>query len=654
MNVKTPASMAFFLAAAVLLTIKLTAGPSGGKMILLTEKRGIMLFNDGDWESWNRGLPENFTPVKLSSDPDGNFYLVTLKSGLYTRKFSHREWYSLNSPEFLTRKKTGKPGEYRKISAFAINNSHPENIGLATKHALYLSGDRGKTWKNISLRGLHRRNYITSICLRGKENRIYAGTSYKGIFVRKGKRFYKHSAGILPVKFSTQVNFYEEINSLSASTDGHTLAAGMAFGGGLYLKRNSGRWINMNIPFTKKNSSFIHQVRVDEERIVASTDEGIFTFGKTGKSWERKDTGIYTKNVPENVNPLGLYVLKPAGVDRPVFIHINSYSDPGSTLIPASKDRRGIYSSAHSLSRKLERLVRTIKKSGLNSIVMDMKDDFGYLYYPSEVPTARMAGAVRRPVNIRKILDALKKNGIYSIARIVAFKDRVLFRAWGNRYAIINGKTGKAWNGTPGEYWVDPHSDFVQKYNIDIAVELQELGFDEIQFDYIRFPTDGPTRLCRFRYREKRDIFKSEVITDFLTRAKSRLRIPVSIDIYGFNAWYNCGNWMGQDIEEFSQIVDVICPMDYPSHFGNRFMMAGERAGRSYRILKGAGIRANRYANRRSSIRPYLQAFNLLSPTWSPGYILNQVKGATESNCNGYTFWNARTDYRMVERALAR
>jgi hypothetical protein len=624
-------------------------------MLLLTEKRGIMLYNNGEWKSRNRGLPENFIPVKIHADTEGNFYLITLKSGLYTRKSSQKEWRSLNSPEFLTGKKTGKPGEYRKISAFAINRSHPANIALATKHALYISKNRGHTWKKVSLRGLHRRNYITALSLAGKENRIYAGTSFKGIFVRRGKRFYKLSAGISPVRYSTKVNFYEEITSLAASPDGKIIAAGMAFGGGLFLKKGPGRWIDIKIPLVHKSISFVHQVKIDGENITASTDEGIFTFNQKDKSWKKRETGSYRESVPDNIKALGLLVYGREGMSNvPVFIRTGSYARPGSRLLSASKNRRGLYSSAHQISRKPGRLIRTIKKSGLNSIVIDMKDDFGYLYYPTRLKAPRQAGAARKPVRIKKILAQLKKNGIYAIARVVVFKDRVLFRAFGNRYAIINRRTGRPWRGTEGEYWVDPHSDFVQKYNADIAVELQELGFDEIQFDYIRFPTDGPTSLCKFRYREKKDIFKSEVISDFLTRAKSRLKVPVSVDIYGFNAWYHCGNWMGQDIEELARIVDVICPMDYPSHFGNRFMMAGERAGRPYRILKGAGIRAHRLARSHSYIRPYLQAFNLLSPTWGPGYILNQVQGALESNCSGYIFWNARTDYRMVERALSR
>ncbi len=105
-------------------------------------------------------------------------------------------------------------------------------------------------------------------------------------------------------------------------------------------------------------------------------------------------------------------------------------------------------------------------------------------------------------------------------------------------------------------------------------------------------------------------------------------------------------------MEALSHVVDVICPMVYPSHFGKSFYMKGERKMRSYRIVYDGGLRAVKLADRSVHLRPYLQAFNLLSPTWGTGYINNQINAASKSGLSGYTLWNARGDYDTPHRAL--
>lgn len=325
-------------------------------------------------------------------------------------------------------------------------------------------------------------------------------------------------------------------------------------------------------------------------------------------------------------------------------------SPPSINNLP---ERKAIYASAYQANAKISQLIQVIRETGLNSIVIDMKDDSGNLFFPTENKTAVEIGATRARIQTPAILKELKDKGIYSIARVVVFKDRNLFRAYGGKYAIWNSGTNSPWQGNPNEHWVDPYSSFVRNYNVQIALELEKIGFDEIQFDYIRFPSDGATYLCHYRYMEGKDIYKSEAIAQLLMEVKKEVKANISVDIYGFSAWYKSGNWIGQDIESLSSIVDVICPMNYPSHFGNQFLMEGPYELHPYRIMFFGGKRANRHANGRARIRPYLQAFNLLSPTWGPGYILNQVRGAEESDCSGYIFWNARTDYSMVTSALA-
>lgn len=288
----------------------------------------------------------------------------------------------------------------------------------------------------------------------------------------------------------------------------------------------------------------------------------------------------------------------------------------------------------------------------MNALVIDIKDDLGSVFLPVSNKTAHEIRAVKKIAELPGLLVKLKKKGVYAIARIVVFKDWYLYRAYNYKYAILNYRTGAAWQGNPGEYWIDPHAEFAHTYNIAIAKEAELAGFDEIQFDYIRFPLDGPVHLCAFRHRKDPGVYKSEVIGDFLAAAKHELRVPVSADIYGLNAWYRFGNRIGQNIEEIAEIVDVVCPMVYPSHFGGRFYGRFSHRERPYRIIRESGRRAVLFAESRALIRPYLQAFSLLSPTWGPEYIRDQVRAAADSGCSGFSLWNANADYAMSRAAL--
>jgi hypothetical protein len=245
------------------------------------------------------------------------------------------------------------------------------------------------------------------------------------------------------------------------------------------------------------------------------------------------------------------------------------------------------------------------------------------------------------------MIGRLHREGIYAIARVVVFKDRELDQGLGGAHAIKNRETGQPWKGTQGEFWVDPFSSLVRSYNIELARELEALGFDEIQFDYIRFPSDGPLHLCRYDHQTQDGVYKSEILTDFLYEARQALAVPLSVDIYGFNSWYRFGNTIGQDMEEFARYADAICPMVYPSHFGPRFYMSGPREERSYRLIHDGGMRARLLAPE-AVLRPYLQAFRLMAPTWGRGYIANQARGASDSRCSGYTYWNAAGNYDIL------
>jgi hypothetical protein len=316
-------------------------------------------------------------------------------------------------------------------------------------------------------------------------------------------------------------------------------------------------------------------------------------------------------------------------------------------------NKKALYANPHVARKNIDGLIAAAEACKMNALVIDMKDDFGAIFFPTKNSTAKQIGACKNPLDVKSFLSKLHAKNMYAIARMVVFKDKYLYRAFEGAHAVADSTTGGSWTGNPGEFWLDPYSEFVHKYLIDLAVELESLGFDEIQFDYIRFPSDGPVERCRFRHRKDAAIFKSEVITDFLRLAKKSISIPISVDVYGITGWYHFGYRIGQDFEAMAEYADVLCPMVYPSHFGTTFYRNKTTREALPGFLVGESVvRAQMLAGKKTVIRPYLQAFNLLSPTWGVDYILTQIHAAEKAGANGFSFWNAKGDYEMVMRAM--
>lgn len=312
----------------------------------------------------------------------------------------------------------------------------------------------------------------------------------------------------------------------------------------------------------------------------------------------------------------------------------------------------------------------------LDMLVIDLKDDYGRLRYEPKDPLVRSMGRWVAPLDVESFVREYKAKGRYLVARIVVFKDQHLHEAAGGAYAVWDGKENKPWRGyrnvrveapaagTPaapgqapgtapapafereyyGEYWVDPYSEKVWEYNVAIAREIVALGFDEVQFDYIRFPTDGVNLGdAQYRWRD-RGMDMESALMSFLSFARKNIEAPISIDIYGANGWYRSGVRTGQDVELLARYVDVIAPMFYPSHFEQSFMAYEPAVLRPYRIYKIGTLRNAYIARRKTVIRPYLQAFFLNvrydREFYNPTYVALQVDGVRDATNEGLTFWN--------------
>jgi hypothetical protein len=617
---------------------------AGNKGVFISKNTGR------SWKEFNRGLPAGCEPVRIYSaekaEGSNDIYLATMDSGLFILEGGG--WVPLNNEPFRSRRTYKADGLYRKITAFAADRLNPQRILAAAKHAVYESTDKGKTWSLFKTNGIPSLNYITSLAVDGR--RAAVGTSFSGIFMSSGGRFEQRNKGLYMEPYIPSRSYTEEITWLSFDKGG-LVYAGLNSGGGAYRSSNNGAsWERIGLPEMKFRFAAVTGVFSSETGLTISADGFIFRKAEEG-AWTSipLEDEIY-KKAPSGVTFSAAAGLSPS--NPPVFFYLNRF--PSDTINPAADNKRAVYVSLSMLRNRLSYIVKAVKSSGMNSVVIDMKDDAGNIYFAASEPNAKEIGAEKPYPALAQRVSVLKKEGIYLIARMVVFKDLRLYKGYSNKYAIKTAGSGKPWKGVEHEYWVDPHSKFVHDYNIGLAKDAAALGFDEIQFDYIRFPSDGPTGSCRFTFMEDPDTFKSEPITDFLRRAVDELNVPVSVDIYGFNSWYHSGNWIGQDMEEFSRVVDVISPMVYPSHFGSRFYSRMPHAERPYHIIYDGGARAVRLIRNRAVIRPYLQAFNMMSPTYGPAYIRDQVRGAEESGCRGYIFWNAKGEYDPVVRAFSR
>ena len=170
--------------------------PSSCRIILLSAGKGLLISRDcgNRWENFNNGLPSSFIPVKVKIDSKENLYLITLSSGIFKFESSNNIWRNINIDDFLVRSNSNSPPEYRKISAISIDEKNPETITLATKHTIFITRNGGKSWNTASMKRLDKKNYITALAIRGKGPIIYAGTSYNGLFRKRGSHFVKTSS----------------------------------------------------------------------------------------------------------------------------------------------------------------------------------------------------------------------------------------------------------------------------------------------------------------------------------------------------------------------------------------------------------------------------------------------------------------------------
>lgn len=313
---------------------------------------------------------------------------------------------------------------------------------------------------------------------------------------------------------------------------------------------------------------------------------------------------------------------------------------------------KGIYVQAPTAADPVQfgKLMDQVSKSELNTFVVDLKDNNGFVYYDTKVPLAREVGAVHPILDVPKMLKTLHDRNLYAIARIVVMEDPVAAVKRPD-LAITDTRTGKPWRTDGGQPWLNPTNPRVWQYATDLAVEAANLGFDEIQFDYVRFPSDGALNTTEygpgFTGGEEQ---RKAAIHAGLSLTHERLlptRALFGADIFGITAWLKGDNGIGQQFEDLAALVDVICPMDYPSHFGRNFNDWDIPNNYPYDVItQSLTKREGRVPGIHAKTRPWLQAF-----TYGPGRaygtaeIFAQIQACNEAGSAGYLLWNVGSDY---------
>lgn len=327
-------------------------------------------------------------------------------------------------------------------------------------------------------------------------------------------------------------------------------------------------------------------------------------------------------------------------------------------------DVKGIYLTVNTASstKRMDELIAFAKRTGINAFVIDVKEDFGKMLFKTEAELKYIGKNDKRyPINdIQAFMKKLKDNNIYAIARIVSFKDPT-YAAKHPDKAIIKRTTGKPFTNSDGVIWVSPHDRYLWEYNIAVAKEAAKVGFNEIQFDYVRFPASNGGKLDKeLDYRNSNGESKPETIQKYLKYARKELEpleVYISADIYGQVPSSNDDMGLGQHWEVISNEVDVISPMAYPSHYGRGVYGIPVPDAEPYKTIYYTtldGINRNYNIEYPSQIRPWLQAF---TAKWVKGYIPYgkkeieaQVKALEDLGIKQYLLWSPSNRYGMVEK----
>ena len=327
-------------------------------------------------------------------------------------------------------------------------------------------------------------------------------------------------------------------------------------------------------------------------------------------------------------------------------------------LVPRPTPLRGLYVNRWAaLGDRMWQLIDVAKKTEVNALVIDVKDDRGLVLYRSGVPLAREIGAdtvmPMRATRVRAVLDTMRAHGIYPIARIVVVKDPLLASKKLEWSIKRRADPASPWLDKNGNPWLDANQPGVWDYAADLAAEAVALGFSEVQLDYVRFP-DEKRLVSEAIFPLAQGRVRAQVIRDQLGAVRKRIRalgVPMTIDVFGLTTSDTTDMGIGQRWEMFVDQADDILPMTYPSHYAPGSYGIARPNARPYEVLS----HALRDAKRRTAgiagagrIVPWYQDFTLGAPRYGVEQVRAQIRAGYDAGYDEWLLWNPGSRYTIA------
>lgn len=630
-----------------------------------------------------------FAKIKIYSiQKNGeSFYFLTDKGIMKSADLKSWSFLTENLPKkTLKVERSGKFELQKKTPQLKDLAFHPddENIFVtATNNSVFLTIDGGKSWRNLGNYGYT--NGIKAVAVTNLPDvngtaqlTVFVSTAVYGMAWKQpfvNNRWYDANEGL--AKGPESPDEISDILTCRDETGQLQIYVSQTFKGKLY-KYNwkyklATRILNNDTNIAQ--AKYLDSLNYTSTCLVGVKENEIFVSPVLfPKVYSSKHTELLSSEITSSLNNIKL---RAAGIFDSIncafisqeFSHLDNdlslrelfalrVQQPLPSYAEQARQKRALYIPPHKVA-DLDSYFALMKRNNLNAIVIDMKDDMGLIRYDAQDINVTKYGAVRPKVQLEEFVQKAKAHNIYLIARMVVFKDRQLYYYANGKCAVKDYTTGGNWRGYDiakdgskdyyYEYWVDPYNEEVWQYNVAIANELVARGFDEIQFDYIRFPTDGDNLRNSYYPAQGAGMDKESAIMSFLSYARAHIKAPLSIDIYGANGWYRTGARTGQEVEMLIDFVDVICPMYYPSHFAQSFLAYEPKKERPYRIYYQGAYRAKFIARNKAVIRPWAQCFYIPvsydRQFYGAYYIKSQITALADSIDEGFAFWNTVGNY---------
>ena len=364
------------------------------------------------------------------------------------------------------------------------------------------------------------------------------------------------------------------------------------------------------------------------------------------------------------------FIFKPKSLTTNDNLIEEEFSSSSSEIAPVLHQQeiiKAVYLTSWSASKDnhIDYIIDIAKTTEINAVVIDIKDFSGYVAYDTAVPGVEKYDAKQiRISDIDFLIQKFHKEGIYIIARITVFQDPVLARARPDLAIHSKSKLSfspssvlsfsSLWFDNMELAWIDPAARESWDYNIAIAKDAVEHGFDEINFDYVRFPSDGNLHDMSFPFWDGK-VPKHWIIREFYKHLRQELpATKISIDLFGLSTVSSNDLGIGQIIEDAFKYFDYVCPMVYPSHYADGFIGYQNPAEYPYEVVKysmeGALEKLMSYKQSQKTnvqLRPWLQDFNL-GAIYNAEMVSSEIRAVHDAlgdNFKGFMLWNSWNIY---------